>query len=169
MKEFIHKIAVFLAQFKERPNARRNSWIDKKAAVPKSCIIGERVKIKGEVVLGEHCFINDGACLGEKIIIGKCCRIECKTTISSCTTHGDNTIRNPPLYPFNRCVAGETDAQITIGDYVAIGTLCFISKGVAIGDKAIIMSGSVVYDNVPSYAIVKGNPAKIIGFRRKTK
>lgn len=161
----IHGIATFFAKFKKRPNARRNAWISSKALVPKSCIIGERVKIKDKVVLGENCFINDDVYVGGEITIGKCCRIECKTMINSCTTYGNGCMRNPPLFPINKCVAGEEDIPVKIGNYVAIGTLCFISKGVTIGDKAVIMSGSIVYDDVPEYAIVRGNPAKIIGYR----
>ena len=37
-----------------------------------------------------------------------------------------------------------------------------ILKGVTIGEGAVIGAGSVVTKNVPAYAVVGGNPAKII-------
>ncbi len=40
-----------------------------------------------------------------------------------------------------------------------------VMSGVTIGDGAIIGAGAVVAKNIPPYAIVAGNPAKIISFR----
>ena len=54
-------------------------------------------------------------------------------------------------------------SPIKINDDVWIGTGAIILKGVQIGRGAIIAAGSIVTKDVPSYAIVGGNPAKIIG------
>lgn len=43
-----------------------------------------------------------------------------------------------------------------------IGERVCILPGVTIGEKAIVGAGSVVTKNVPDYAIVAGNPAKIL-------
>ena len=51
---------------------------------------------------------------------------------------------------------------VTIGDFVWIGALCVIGEGVNIGEGAIIGAGSVVTKDVPPYAIVGGNPAKLL-------
>ena len=48
---------------------------------------------------------------------------------------------------------------------VWIGLNAIIMDGVKIGNGAIIGAGSVVTKNVPSYAVVAGNPAKIIRYR----
>ena len=37
--------------------------------------------------------------------------------------------------------------------------------GITVGRGSIIGAGSVVRNNIPPYAIVVGNPAKIIGFK----
>ena len=55
-----------------------------------------------------------------------------------------------------------TAAPVTIGDGVWIGFGSLIMKGVTIGDGAIIASHSVVTKDVPPYAVVGGNPAKVI-------
>ena len=54
---------------------------------------------------------------------------------------------------------------IEIGDHVWIGARAMIMKGVKIGEGAIVAIGSVVVKDVPPYAIVGGNPAKIIKYR----
>ena len=41
----------------------------------------------------------------------------------------------------------------------------FIKQGVTIGDGAVVGMGAVVTKSVPPYAIVGGNPAKIIRYR----
>lgn len=56
-------------------------------------------------------------------------------------------------------------APVTIGDGVWVGFGSLIMKGVTIGDGAVIASHSVVTKDVPPYAVVGGNPAKVIATR----
>lgn len=51
---------------------------------------------------------------------------------------------------------------ITIEEDVLIGTRCIILKGITIGARSIIGSGSVVTRNIPPDEIWAGNPAKFI-------
>lgn len=55
--------------------------------------------------------------------------------------------------------------KTTIGHDVWIGLNVIIPGGVSIGTGAIIAAGSVVVKEVPPYAIVGGNPAKLIRYR----
>lgn len=59
----------------------------------------------------------------------------------------------------------DEDKHSTIGNDVWIGANAIIIQGVNIGNGAVIGAGSVVTKDVPSYAIVAGNPAKIIRMR----
>ena len=52
-----------------------------------------------------------------------------------------------------------------IGNDVWIGYRASIKAGVKIGDGAVVGMGAVVTKDVPPYAIVGGNPAKIIRYR----
>lgn len=54
---------------------------------------------------------------------------------------------------------------VCIGDDVWIGARAIILPGKKIGKGVIIGAGAVVTKDVPDYAVVGGNPAKIIKFR----
>lgn len=56
--------------------------------------------------------------------------------------------------------------DVIIDDYAWIGHRVTILPGVRIGKHAIVGAGAVVTKNVPDYAIVGGNPARIIKFRK---
>jgi len=55
-------------------------------------------------------------------------------------------------------------SPIVIEDDVLIGTRCIILKGVTIGARSIIGSGSVVTKSIPSDCIAAGNPCSVIRF-----
>ena len=54
---------------------------------------------------------------------------------------------------------------MVIEDFVWLGTNVTIVPGVRIGEGAVVAAGSVVTKNVPSGAVVGGNPAVVIKFR----
>lgn len=54
---------------------------------------------------------------------------------------------------------------VEIGDFVWLGSDVTISGNVKVGEGAIVAIGSVVVKDVPPYAIVGGNPAKVIKYR----
>lgn len=55
--------------------------------------------------------------------------------------------------------------EIIINDDVWIGAGAIILPGIKIGRGSIIAAGAIVTKDVPEYAIVGGNPAKIINYR----
>ena len=57
------------------------------------------------------------------------------------------------------------DADVHIEDDVWIGCNVTILKGVTIGRGAVVAAGSVCTKSVPPYAIVGGNPAKLMKYR----
>ncbi|MBK6472919.1 MAG: CatB-related O-acetyltransferase [Betaproteobacteria bacterium] len=75
-------------------------------------------------------------------------------------------------YPFN-VLLGHHDligqphskGNVEIGSDVWVGTNATILSGVTVGDGAIVGAGSVVAKNVEPYAIVVGNPARVIRWR----
>lgn len=60
------------------------------------------------------------------------------------------------------------DVQKTtrVSDNVWVGHRAIILHGVSIGEGAVIAAGAVVTKDVPAHAIVAGNPAKLIRYRK---
>lgn len=54
---------------------------------------------------------------------------------------------------------------VTIKDFVWFGSNITIVPGVTVGEGAVVGSGAVLTKDVPPYAVVGGNPAKIISMR----
>lgn len=54
-------------------------------------------------------------------------------------------------------------SRVTVGDNVWIGARVVLLDGAELGEGAIVGAGSVVDFSVPPYAVVAGNPARIIG------
>lgn len=67
----------------------------------------------------------------------------------------------------NRQGASEV-MPVVIGDDVWIDGRVTILPGVKISNGSIVGAGAVVTKDVPEYAIVAGNPAHIIRFRKIT-
>ena len=57
--------------------------------------------------------------------------------------------------------------KVVIGKNVWIGARTTILPGVTIGDGVVIGAASVVTQDVPAYAVIGGNPAKIIKYRNR--
>lgn len=73
-------------------------------------------------------------------------------------------------YPFNvlhaagRHITGHPRAKgdIVIGNDVWLGTDVIVLSGVTIGDGAVVGARAVVTRDVPPYAVVSGNPARVV-------
>lgn len=82
--------------------------------------------------------------------------------------HQTQTITTYPLWSrfieYNP-IDATSKGPIIVEDEVWIGTNALILSGVKIGKGAIVAAGAVVTKDVPNYAIVGGNPAKVIKYR----
>ena len=82
----------------------------------------------------------------------------------------DHNYKNITTYPFkvkylNAGYEAYSKGDIIVKDDVWIGANAIILSGVTIGQGAVIAAGSVVTKDVPPYAIVGGNPARVIKYR----
>lgn len=113
--------------------------------------IGENSSLNRDVWIGNDTVIGNDVMMGPEIIILSGSHNFSDLTIPM--THQGATERNP----------------VHIKDDVWIGTRSIILPGVTIGSHAIVAAGSVVTKDVPEWAIVGGNPAKVIRFRNQPK
>lgn len=120
-----------------------------------------------EIGIGTYGYNTVGFPKGTKI--GKYCSLASYITIIN-VNHSMNTVTTHPFL-FNPVVGFvENDyrekTNLVIGNDVWIGqNTLILSKVNEIGNGAVIGAGSVVTKNVPSYSIVAGNPARVLGYR----
>jgi len=88
--------------------------------------------------IGKHCIINSGA------VVEHDCIIEDFVHISP-----------------NVSLAG----NVTIGEGTHVGIGACVIQGITIGKWVTVGAGSVIIDNVPDYAVIVGNPGRIIKYK----
>jgi virginiamycin A acetyltransferase len=102
------------------------------------------------------------------IEIGRCCSLGDEVTMH---VYGGHDYRNVTTSP----LLGLVDYKEYFGtiprEIIKIGNDCWIGNGarilssVTVGDGAVIGAMAVVAKDVPPFAIVVGNPARVIGYR----
>lgn len=149
---------------------------------PQKIIIGSNSHVRGHlqiftqggrIRIGDFCYIGEDSRIWSagNIEIGNRVLIAHNVNIHDNISHPlDSKLRHED---YKRILGiGIYDARkfdlreksITIMDDAWIGFNAIIFKGVTIGKGAIVGAGSCVLTNVPDYAVVVGNPAKIIKF-----
>lgn len=128
---------------------------------------------------GHDVNINKHAVLNSHITIGNNSGIGANATIQGELHIGNNVMMGADciVYTKNHCFdridipmmeQGYKNTQpVFIDDDVWIGGRVIILPGRHIGKGAIIGAGSVITKDVPEFAIVGGNPAKVLRFRNK--
>lgn len=109
----------------------------------------------------------------DKLIIGRYCSIGSGAVFMMAGNQGhrmDWGSTFPFFYQSNPLFEGARDGFVRAGDTrighdVWIGSEAMIMPGVQVGDGAVIASRAVVTRDVPPYAIVGANPAKLIRYR----
>lgn len=122
--------------------------------------------IVGKKTYGTIDVIDSSVC-GNKLYIGSYCSIAPNVCF---LLGGEHQIKSISTFPFKVKIFGcekeaNSKGDIIVKDDVWIGTNAIICSGVTIGQGAIIAAGSIVTKDVEPYAIVGGNPAKIIKWR----
>lgn len=112
------------------------------------------------VAIGENVFINRGALfmapvpitIGDNALIGP-------YTMFNSSSHRYKA-RGTPIDQ-----QGHRYGEITIENDVWVGGHACILAGVTLGEGAVVGAGAVVTKSVPSYTVVAGVPAQVIGER----
>ena len=108
---------------------------------------------------------------GVKVDIGRYCSIADDVCILAGGEHHKEWVTTYPfinrwqLHQYLDNHKGTTKGDVQIGHDVWIGHGATVLSGVSIGTGAVIGARAVVAKDVPPYAVVVGNPAKIINYR----
>ena len=159
--KFLNKYTSF--RWDKTPRAAEN----RNKAYTKRYGLGENVAVQyGVTFIFEHFTIGKITC-GKNVLFARDCDIDYTGDLKI----GDRVFlsENVKILTHNHDLFGGhemTPTPLTIGDDAILGARVLVLPGVkTIGRGAMISAGAVVKHEVPPYAIVMGNPAKIVGFR----
>lgn len=124
--------------------------------------IRENNKIGHNVSIGSHSNVEYNIIIEDNVRIHSNCFISEYSTLKHDCWIGPNVVLTNAKYPKSKNVKNELKGPI-IEEYAKIGANSTILPGIIVGKHALIGAGTVVVENVPDYAIVAGNPGKIIG------
>ncbi len=135
------------AQIRHDSKIGKNCVIANTVFVDFDSEIGDNVKIQNHAIVYHKAIIEDGVFIGPNV----------------CFTNDNNPRAiNPDGSP--KSADDWEVSTIKIGAGAAIGAHSVITPGVSIGQFAMAGSGSVISKDVPDFALVYGNPARIKGF-----
>jgi phosphonate metabolism protein (transferase hexapeptide repeat family) len=145
-------------------------------AETQDCVLGAYTEVGArtvlhEVTLGDYSYVvNDGNIAYAEI--GRFCSIAAMTRINPGNHPMHRASQAHFTYRASGYFPGETDDaeffawrrahKVTIGHDVWIGHGAIILPGRSIGTGAVVAAGAIVTKDVPAYAIVAGNPARVI-------
>jgi len=120
--------------------------------------VGAFVEIQKNVSIGERCKISSHTFICEGVVIEDECFV------------GHGVMFTNDVYPraVNEDGSPQTEAdwkviKTVVKKRASVGSNATILAGVTIGEGALIGAGAVVTHDVPSFAIVAGVPARVVG------
>lgn len=130
------------------------------------CVVLENARIGSDCNICSHVFIENDVIIGARVTIKCGVQLWDGVRISDDVFIGPNvTFTNDP---FPRSLQHPDKYAITtIQRGASVGANATILPGISIGRGAMIGAGAVVTRDVPPYAIVKGNPARISGYTQE--
>jgi UDP-2-acetamido-3-amino-2,3-dideoxy-glucuronate N-acetyltransferase len=153
---FVHETAVVDAPctIGEGTKIWHYSHVQKNAEIGKHCILGQNVNIACNVKVGNYAKIQNNVSLYEGV--------ELEDYVFCGPSMVFTNIKNP------RCKYPQAESKFYIKTLVkegaTFGANCTVVCGITVGRFAFIGAGAVVTKDVPDYAIIVGNPGKVVGW-----
>ncbi|PKN52260.1 MAG: N-acetyltransferase [Deltaproteobacteria bacterium HGW-Deltaproteobacteria-13] len=150
-------------------------FIHPSAEVHKSAEIGDgtyiwnNVQIRENTKIGKNCIISKGVYIDIGVKIGNSVKIQNGVSVYAGVEIEDEVFVGPnatftnDMYP--RATARDwkiVPTKLRFG--CSIGANATIVCGVVIGPFAMVAAGAVVTNNVPPFALMTGNPSRLVGF-----
>ena len=150
-----------------------NYFIHEKAIVEPGARIGKQTRvwafahILSGAVIGEDCNVCDGVFIENDVVIGDRVTIKCGVQIWDGIILEDDVFVGPNAtftndsFPRSKHYPEQFEGTL-VKQGASIGANATILPGLTIGEYAMVGAGAVVTKDVPPYAVVVGNPARIL-------
>ena len=144
--------------------------------IDKNCQIGENTKIwhfshlMSGCKIGSECNLGQNVVISPNVVLGKNVKVQNNVSIYTGVVCEDDVFLGPSMVFTNilnprSAVSRKNKYKNTlVKKGASIGANATIICGIEIGEYALIGAGTVVTKNVPSFALIVGNPGKQIGW-----
>lgn len=121
-----------------------------------------RFYIENNVFIGHYNIID----ASNHIYIGEGCQISNYISIITHSSHQSIRLYGAHYIEYNGNHHGYVTGEVSIGQYTFIGPHSVIMPGSKIGKGSLVTAYSLVKGEFPDFAIIAGNPARIVGDTR---
>lgn len=127
------------------------SVILKQAKIGSNCNICAHTLIENDVIIGSRVTVKSGVYLWDGITV------EDDVFIGPCAAFTNDKHPRSKIYP-------DCFLRTVLKKGCSIGANATILPGIILGEYCMVGAGAVVTKDVPPYAVVIGNPAKVVKF-----
>lgn len=160
------------------PEESNNYFVHESSYVDDDVFIGEGTKIwhfchiQRGARIGKNCVLGQNVNIGNNVVIGNFCKIQNNVSVYEGVALEDYVFCGPSAVFTNilnpRCkypqVGSKYYKKTLVKEGASLGANCTIICGITIGKHAFVGAGAVVTKDIPDYALVVGNPARIVGW-----
>lgn len=147
-----------------------SSYIDEPCEIGKGTKIWHFSHIMKNSKIGERCTIGQNVVISPDVIIGNNVKIQNNVSVYTGVVCEDGVFLGPScvftnvINPRSFIERKDEYKRTLVKKGATVGANATIICGFYIGKYAFVGAGAVVTKSVPDYALVVGNPAKIIGY-----
>ena len=148
-----------------------SSFVDENVNIGNNTKIWHFSHIQSGSQIGKNCSVGQNVNIGNNVIIGNSVKIQNNVSVYEGVELEDFVFCGPSMVFTNIKTprsefpqrGSEYYLKTLVKKSASIGANATIVCGVTVGRYALIGSGTVVTKDVPDYALVIGNPGKIVG------
>jgi UDP-2-acetamido-3-amino-2,3-dideoxy-glucuronate N-acetyltransferase len=149
-----------------------SSYVDEPCEIGEGTAIWHFCHIMAHVKIGRRCRIGQNVVISPHVVVGDNVKIQNNVSVYTGVTLEDDVFCGPSMVFTNIATPRSAVPRNTAADYLptlvrrgaSIGANATIVCGHTIGAYAFIGAGAVVTRDVPDYALLYGNPARIQGW-----
>jgi UDP-2-acetamido-3-amino-2,3-dideoxy-glucuronate N-acetyltransferase len=155
-----------------RPNysVHESAFIDEDVEIGEGTSIWHVSHILRHSRIGKNCRIGQNVVIGPNVSVGAGVKIQNNVSVYEGVTLEDDVFCGPSMV-FTNVYNPRSEIQrmdelrpTLVRRGATLGANCTIICGVTIGEYAFVGAGAVVIRDVPDFALVVGNPARIVGW-----
>lgn len=149
-----------------------SAYIDENVQIDEGTKIWHFCHIQPGTKIGKNCSFGQNVNVGNNVTIGNNVKIQNNVSVYEGVTLEDYVFCGPSMVFTNvinpRCKypqrGSEFYSKTLIKEGASLGANCTIVCGNTVGRHAFIGAGTVVTKDIPDFALVVGNPGRIVGW-----